>query len=249
MNYCCESLSPTMSVLFCFVFLFWSLLCEKEIGFQLNIYWYELLLWIPFSNNFFFLFLFLSFCLLFFSFGAFFVPKKLVSNSICISMDYCCGPLSPTISFLFCFVFLFWSLLCEKQIGFQLNIYWYELLLWIPFSNNVIFSSFFFLSFCFLFSFLEPPLCQRNWFPTQYVLVCIIVVNLFLQQCHFCFVLFFSFGVSFGRKRLVFNSTSIDMNYCCGSFSNGVIFFFSLTMLFSHFVLFFVFLFWSLLYA
>ena len=100
MNYCCESLSPTMSVLFCFVFLFWSLLCEKEIGFQLNIYWYELLLWIPFSNNFFFLFLFLSFCLLFFSFGAFFVPKKLVSNSICISMNYCCGPLSLIMSFL-----------------------------------------------------------------------------------------------------------------------------------------------------
>ena len=116
MNYCCGPLFLTISFLFCLVFLFWNLLREKEIGFQLNIYWYELLLWIPFSNYVIFFSFVLSFCLLFFSFGASFMPKKLVSNSLCISMNYCCGPLSPTMSFLFCFVlfFFFWSHLCEK---------------------------------------------------------------------------------------------------------------------------------------
>ena len=120
---------------------------------------------------FFYFFIFLFFCLFVFFFGASFVPKKLVSNPICISMNYCCGPLSPTMSFLFCFVFLFWSLLWEKEISFQLNIYWYELLLWVFFqrchflffSNNVIFS----FCFVFCFSFFEPPLCQRDWFPIQ----------------------------------------------------------------------------------
>ena len=58
-----------------------------------------------------------------------------------------------------------------------------------PFSNNVIFLSSFLLFFFFSFTFshflllflLKPSLCITDWFP----LIRIIVVDPFLQQCHF----------------------------------------------------------------
>ena len=125
MNYCSRPLSPRMSFFVLFVLFCFSL--SKPPLYQRDLFPTQyLLVWIivvdPFLQQCHF-FVCLFVCFLFFSFGASFVPKKLVSNLICISMNYCCESLSPTMSVLFCFVFLFWSLLSEKEICFQLNIY------------------------------------------------------------------------------------------------------------------------------
>ena len=103
--------------------------------------------------------------------------------------------------------------------------YYYELLLWTSFSNNIIF-----VLFCF--SLLEPLLWERDWFSTQYFLVWIIVVDPFFFVLSFC-LLFFSFGASFVPKKLVSNSLCISMNYCCRPLSPTMSFLFCFVLFFS----------------